>query len=431
MKPKQTVFRLTQQLKISRDSLFLLNPELENGLKSGMVLKLPKAKMTGLEVKDALVLDQFNLIDSLKTERTLRVMTLLPFRLNNFDFLDEEESEKLLKRIRDTQGATGFYTGMLAALDSAKTLGLTVNLKVLDTQRKLNKVKEILAFEDLTQYDAIIGPIDTNLLPEVSLLANRYQVPVIAPFADSASQELPNVFFANPDKAVLREHMLNYIEQIRENQNLIIIADKRHQTAKDSILARFPLAYVAKMRDDESLDLIDFNGSLSEEEENWVFVETDQPNLAASFTSILNSSNRKIIDEETEEETEIVVKMFTTHFNRAFEAESVSKTHLSKLDFTFSSNYFAIENNPFAKAYAKKFGHEPDRYAVKGFDLMMDVLLRLGYDKNLFESAQRIGTTEYVGNRFNYFNTWFSGYSNKATYLLSYDDLRIKQLNAQ
>ena len=110
------------------------------------------------------------------------------------------------------------------------------------------------------------------------------------------------------------------------------------------------------------------------------------------------------------------------------EGESVSRPHLSNLDFTFPSAYRMVENNEFTKAYLKKFGHEPDRYAVRGFDLMMDLLLKLGYKKNLFESARVIGETEYNGNRFNYFNDWSSGYFNEATYLMQYDDLRIKQL---
>ena len=87
-----------------------------------------------------------------------------------------------------------------------------------------------------------------------------------------------------------------------------------------------------------------------------------------------------------------------------------------------------VDSNAFTKAYARKFGHEPDRYAVRGFDLMLDLLLKLGYRKNLFESSQLIGETEYAGNRFNYFKDWSSGYFNKATYLMQYDDLHIKQL---
>ena len=87
-----------------------------------------------------------------------------------------------------------------------------------------------------------------------------------------------------------------------------------------------------------------------------------------------------------------------------------------------------LENNAFSQAYLRKFGHEPDRYAVRGFDLMLDVLLKLGYRKNLFETASIIGETEYSGNSFNYFNDWSSGYYNKATYLMHYEDLHIKQL---
>ena len=47
VKPKQNIFRITQNLKITREELFRLNPALENGLKAGMVLKLPKEKAEG------------------------------------------------------------------------------------------------------------------------------------------------------------------------------------------------------------------------------------------------------------------------------------------------------------------------------------------------------------------------------------------------
>jgi len=429
VKPKQNIFRLTQHLKISRDSLFLLNPELDNGLKAGMVLKLPKEKDEVLEVKDALVLDQFNLIDSLDTRNRPNILLMLPFRLDRINFQNSEKTENQVASRKDVTYAMGLYTGALVALDSVKKLGVSINVQVLDTELSLEKVKATLYNQSLFDVDAILGPISPDLLNEVALQARNYDVPVIAPFASKSELSLSNVFFSNPNDKVLRDRVLNYIEERRENQAIIVIADEKHQEAKDSILARFPLARVAKMSEDGSLHLVDFQTMLSEREENWVFVETDQPNLVASVTSILNASNAKIIDEESEEELDIVVKMFTTNYNGAFEAESVSRPHLSNLDFTFPSSYRMMERNSFSKAYIKKFGHEPDRYAVRGFDLMMDVLLKLGYKKNLFESSQVIGETEYSGNRFNYFKDWSSGFFNKASYLMQYEDLRIKPLD--
>lgn len=431
VKPKQNIFRLTQNLKISRDSLFLLNPELENGLKAGMVLKLPKEKTEVLDVKNSLILDKFNLVDSLNTDNRPNILVMLPFRLDRINFQNLEKTENQVASRKDITYAMGLYTGALVAADSLKKLGVSINLRVLDTELSLEKVKIGLSQEPLFGVDAIFGPVGPDLLGEVAVQANQNNIPVIAPFASKSELSLSNVFFSSPNDEVLRERILDHVEEIREDQTIIVIADEEHQEAKDSILARFPMARVAKMSEDGSLHLIDFQTMLSEQEENWVFVETDQPNLASSVTSILNASNAKIIDEETEEEVEIVVKMFTTNYNNAFEGESVSRPHLSNLDFTFPSAYRVVGNNAFTKAYAKKFGHEPDRYAVRGFDLMMDLLLKLSYRKNLFESEQVIGQTEYSGNRFNYFNDWSSGFFNEATYLMHYDDLRIKQLKTK
>jgi hypothetical protein len=42
--------------------------------------------------------------------------------------------------------------------------------------------------------------------------------------------------------------------------------------------------------------------------------------------------------------------------------------------------------------------------------------------------AKFIGTTEYNGNKFDYAKDASSGYFNQASYIMSYDDMRIKQL---
>lgn len=430
VKPKQNIFRLTQNLNISRDSLFLLNPQLENGLKAGMVLKLPREKTEQLEVKNALVLDRFNLVDSLKIENKPNVMLMLPFRLDRIDFNNSEVTQNQINR-KDISYALGLYTGALIAIDSINKLGVSVNLRVLDTERNLQKVRSVLSEQSLFGVDAILGPVDPGLLGEIAIRANGYDVPVLAPFASKSELSLSNVFFTNPTDEVMRNRILDYIEKRRENQTIIVIADEKHQVAKDSILSRFPMARAAKMSEDGSLHLVDFQVMLSEQEENWIFVETDQPNLAASVTSILNASNVEIVDEESGETKKIIVKMFTTNYNTAFEAESVSRPHLSNLGFTFPSAYRMVEHDSFTKAYTKRFGHQPDRYAVRGFDLTLDLLLKLGYQKDLFETAKIVGETEYSGNRFNYFDDWSSGFFNEASYLMQYDELRIKQLETK
>ncbi len=425
VKPKQNVFRLTQNLKISRDSLFLLNPELENGLKAGMVLKLPSRKTKELEVKNALVLDKINLMDSINTANTPKLLFLLPFRLDRINFGDKEKSKSQIANRKDIRYAAGLYTGALVALDSIKKLGVSVDVNVFDTQLDLEAVKTILQRTPLNGTDAIVGPVGPKLLGEVAVQAANYNIPVIAPFASKSELSLSNVFFSIPDDDTLSSRLLDYVAEQRVTEQLIIIADENHQAAKDSILRKFPMARVAKMSEDGSLHLVDFQAMLSEKETNWVFVETDKPNLVASVSSILNASIGPIVEDGT---ADFKVKMFTTNYNNAFEAEDVSRPHLSNLQFTFPSSYREEGSDSFTKLYNAKFGHDPDRFAVRGFDLTFDLLLKLAHKNNLFETSKIVGQTEYSGNRFDYHNHWTSGFYNKASYLMQYKDLRITQI---
>ncbi|MEN1786312.1 MAG: LysM peptidoglycan-binding domain-containing protein, partial [Bacteroidota bacterium] len=198
VKPKQNIFRLTRNLGISRDSLFLLNPELENGLKSGMVLKLPKEKKGELKVKNALVLDQFNLADSINRNLAPNVMFLLPFRLDRIDFKNAEKTENQIASRKDITYAMGLYSGSLVAIDSLKKMGVSIKATVVDTERSLDKVKAVLDKCPWYEVDAILGPVDPTLLPEIAVRANTYNVPVMSPFASESAVSLGNVFFSNP-----------------------------------------------------------------------------------------------------------------------------------------------------------------------------------------------------------------------------------------
>lgn len=419
VKPKQNIFRLTQNLKVTRDQLYELNPELENGLKAGMVLKLPKENAEGLEVKNALVLDKISLIDSINIENRPKLVFMLPFRLDRVNFNDRKKTSNQIKTRRDLTLSLGFYSGAMIALDSIKKMGVSVDVKTFDTELNQAKVKEILFRESLLGVNAIIGPVSSSALDEVAVQAANNDIPVIAPIASQSQLSHGNVFYTVPTDEVLRKKMLSYLAKVHTDQNVVIIADSTHQVAHDSILSKFPAAQIAKIIDNKSLHLDEFLIQLSEEKENWVFVETDQPNMVSSVSSILNSANTE----------EISVRMFTTNFNSAFENDAVSSTHLSNLRFAYPSFYREANTDAFTKAYRKKYkGIKPDRYAVRGFDVTFDVLLKLAHKNNLFETSKIIGLTEYTGNSFNYFNELSAGYQNKAAYLMEYDSLQIKEI---
>ncbi len=53
-----------------------------------MVLKLPKDKTGNLEVKNSLILDKINLLDSINTINKPKLIYLLPFRTDKLDLSD-------------------------------------------------------------------------------------------------------------------------------------------------------------------------------------------------------------------------------------------------------------------------------------------------------------------------------------------------------
>ncbi|MGB7394244.1 MAG: peptidoglycan-binding protein LysM, partial [Pricia sp.] len=257
------------------------------------------------------------------------------------------------------------------------------------------------------------------------------QVPVIAPIPAESDLSLSNVFYSYTPNEVLRERLLSYAQEQYEDQNVVIIADSLNQTARDSILAKFPDSKVTEVIEEEKnigINIDSLKARLSDEVENWVFVETNNFKLVASVSSILNSLQNSLLDIEEPDRDKLQMRMFTTNRGASFENDVISSVHLSNLRFTYPSVYRMPESSAFSRRYEKRFGSLPDRYAVRGFDLTYDLLLKLAYKNNLMEVSKFIGETEYSGNKFDYEIDPAQGYFNQASYIMTFEDLTIKQV---
>lgn len=152
-----------------------------------------------------------------------------------------------------------------------------------------------------------------------------------------------------------------------------------------------------------------------------MFLETDNPGFVSNVSSLLNS--KIALD------TDIILT--TTKINKAFEDEEVRNTHLSNLNFTYADikkTYNEDENNSFVKRYKNNYYELPNSYAVRGFDITMDVVLRLVTSEDLYLSVNTSPLTAYVENMFAYKKKLFGGYYNDAVYLVKYSDLKIVEV---
>lgn len=422
--PKEGFFRLKIKLGLSQEELEAINPELkETGLKAGMVIKIPKTVAYAAPSDDTNITRLQNKITNLKTKN---IALMLPYRLNRIDTDSVAETKSLIKKDRLLSVVLDFHSGVLMALDSAKRLGISTRLKVMDTRNQLTHISKLLDENDFGDYDAIIGPMMANNFDRVALTVKRDRIPVISPFT-LPEQVYDNVYQTIPEGKLLKDKMINYVKADSLKTQVVIISDEINRNESNELKRSFTLAkqiFSRKDKNDKEANFIyptDLEGVFIEGR-TYVFLETDSKALASSVISLLNG----LITQETE------IILVTLDKNKAFEGNNIDNYHLSNLRFHYPStnrNYEASETNAFVSEYKRIYKVAPNKYAIRGFDLTLDVLLRLASADNLYDASDSNLETEYVENRFRYNKRLFGGYVNEAAYIVKYEDLQIKTVN--
>jgi hypothetical protein len=158
----------------------------------------------------------------------------------------------------------------------------------------------------------------------------------------------------------------------------------------------------------------DIEDQIDKTKENWVILESEDPIIVSNVVGVLNGLP-----------VEYRLRLFSLDKNNAYDYHDVSNMHLAKLNFTFPSvnkSYNYKDRNAFLVSYKNKHGVLPNRFAVRGFDLMYDILLRLSSAENIYEASKEDFETEYIENKFRYSKKILSGYQNNAFYIIKYKE---------
>ena len=432
VQPKEGFYRLKVKLGLSKEELETLNPELEEiGLKDGMVLKVP------LDVENNILNDDVErstLIDKINNYDTKRLAVMLPFRLNRVDMDSIQEVKDIIRKEGLLSVSLDFHSGVLMALDSAKQLGISTKLDVYDTRGQISEVTNILRTNDFSNYDAVIGPFTSSNFERASSILKGDNTPIISPVTKPKSL-YNNVFQTIPSDELLYKRMVEFVKNDTLPSHIIIISDSKHRATSNALKAEFPQAKQIFSRKDKDgkeayyIILEDVEEQFKEGR-NLVFLETSNEGFVSNVSSMINSFNGvEEVDEEIEIEREII--LMTTNKNKAFEGENISNYDLSKLKFHYPSvnkSYDVDQGNSFVNSYKRKYGAAPNRYVSRGFDLTMDILLRLSTADDLYKASGNDIETEYVENKFRYSKKLFGGYYNEAVYIVKFEDLKIVEV---
>lgn len=420
VQPKETLYSLSKKFDIAQGDLITLNPDLQDGLKIGMILKVPSNGTVVTKVKDSVLVakNKLNLLASVDKSKQKNLVLLLPFNINKIETDSVKTKTEQLKTNKFLNLTLDFYAGALMAVDSAKVLGLPVNIKVYDVEstKYSSNVASIISKNDFENVDAVVGPFQNSVVETTAQLLTKYNTPVISPLSKERGLPLSNLYYTVPSEDLLRASMFDYFKS--KNGNVIAIISAKKTTSKDFITANHPEVKHAAFNDKGALDVALLKTQLVKGQKNFVLMEIEKASTILSITNILKGLQK---------EYDIQLAVFELY--DALNFEEIPMKNLADLKMLFPSAT-KVASTPEEKIFEKQFKKinniYPNAAAKKGFDVTFDAMLRICQPEGFVKSAAT-AKTEYIENAFDY-NSSNGLISNNATYLLYYDsDLTIKQ----
>lgn len=420
VQPKETLYSLSKKFDIAQGDLITLNPDLQDGLKIGMLLKVPSNGTVITKAKDSVLVakNKINLLATVDKSKQKNMVLLLPFNINKIETDSLKTKAEHLKTNKFLNLTLDFYAGAQMAIDSAKVLGLPVNVKVYDVEssKYSSNVASIISKNDFENVDAVVGPFQNSIVETTAQLLTKYNTPVISPLSKERGLPLPNLYYTVPSEDLLRASMFDYFKS--KNGNVVAIISAKKTTSKDFITANHPEVKHALFNDKGALDVALLKTQLVKGQKNFVLMEIEKASTIINITNILKGLQK---------EYDIQLAVFELY--DALNFEEIPMKNLTDLKMLFPSATKVAET-PEEKIFEKQFKKinniYPNAAAKKGFDVTFDALLRICQSEGFVKSTETI-KTEYIENAFDY-NSSNGLISNNATYLLFYDsDLTIKQ----
>lgn len=415
VKPQETMYSLTKQFNVSEDELVKLNPELNLGVKEGMVLKLPN----GITVNDSLATTKptANLLATVDFDTQKELVLFLPFNLAKIQsdttktYRDYVQNNKFLNLTLD------FYSGAKVAIDSAKTLGLPVNIRILDIEssKSSSNVARVISRNDFSNVNAVIGPFYNSHAETTAQLLAQYNVPVISPLSKEVSKPISNLFNAVPSQKELNKALLDYL-YAKEGNILAIVSDKKN-ASKEFLQNNHPLVKFPSTNEKGIVTIDAIRSLLVSDKKNFVILESE---LASQVMSVTNNLAK------LKEEFDVQLVVFEVY--DTFDYEEIKMKNLTNLQMLFPSattEPTTMEQKVAYDKLLKSNNLEPNYFVAKGFDVTFDTLLRICQAESYQETVEKF-TTEGLENGFNYVNengTWI----NSKVFIQYYDtDYTIK-----
>ena len=421
VRPMDGYYRIEKKIGVTQLVLDSLNPQLsELGLQAGMVLRVPGEAKGEFRIDNDLLVEKLSLLDSINKFKAVKLSILLPFKANEIEYDSIEDTQRLLQNRNLHTISAEFYSGVLLAADTLSKIGIQVKLNIFDTENSVSRLNQIINTNDLSESDAIIGPLIPSNFDFLSSKSKLMKTPKIAPLSTNSVSMRNAVFQSVTSKDFLRKRMIDYLDRtLNREDNIVLVVDSINRPVERQLLKLFPKSTILRPEKNNYLmpELID--SLLVDSLPNRVILESQDFSLILSVSSQMSAQQSDLRE----------VQLFTTYRGNAYENMSLSRKQLGDLNFTYTAGSLPQRlgtYNDFQNRYINAFGKPPSRTAIRAYDLMMDLVLRFAYTGDL-EKIDTVGEMDYEENRFLY-QKQKSSFINIGYFLLQHRGLDIVEL---
>ncbi|MGA9637744.1 LysM peptidoglycan-binding domain-containing protein [Flavobacterium sp.] len=415
VKPLETLYSLSKMFDLTQDELIKLNPALANGVTIGMVLKVPSRIVPLIETKK-----EFSSLSNIIAEgKRKRLVMLLPFNIPKIESDSVNSTSNRIKKDKFLNMTLDFYAGALIAIDSAKVMGLPIDIEIYDSQENKfgSNVPALIKNYQLETANAIIGPFYQSNAEVAAKLLKETNTPVISPLSKEVGNPYRNLYQTIPSPETVKNTMFNFMRS--NGGNIMAVVDKKKESIIKYIKENQPAVPFVAFTDQGSVSVESFKSLLVKDKMNYVVMETEN-------TWMIKTTLAMMLGVMKEYQVQLVI----LEPNSTFDFEEIKFENLIKLKLMYpsvtrenASNEAAI----FDRNYKKINNVYPGTYASRGFDVTFDTMMRLVQNVKFEETVNTVATKQ-VDNQFEYYLKADGGYTNRGVFILYYDsDLTIKE----
>ena len=382
-----TKFNLSKRYEISQEELERMNPMLSEGLKLGMLLKIKPKEEEPLEEEEVVevLLEEFNF------DKSVSVALMLPYQTDKFVDSTRIENFKVDNSLLNY--ATEFHMGAMMAVDSLRRLGLDVQIDYFDTENSRFKLQYLLNTSSIRNADLVIGPL---FFENATMVADRVSGEVVLPFYSRKQENNSSRVISSAPNALVKEALvLEHMEATYAGEHILVVNDEKPEN--QSKLWRV-VEKLKKFDSIQGLEVIKtadgfidgelFKSKIDTLGQNWVLLISDE-----IVTTAATVNNLKLYADWVD------IDFFALNKGRNFNA--IDNIFLGKLNFVFPSGEFFNYNNDgvrgFYDAYRRRNHADPTDFAIRGFDVTYDAIVRLNCFDRLDNSISEGRSMRFSG----------------------------------